>query len=66
MADKSVLIVGAGAGLGASLGRCFAGAGYNIAVAARRPERLEGLITELLGPPSIPTPCVGGCRFTPL
>ncbi|MBT4719603.1 MAG: SDR family NAD(P)-dependent oxidoreductase, partial [Rhodospirillaceae bacterium] len=47
MADKSVLIVGAGAGLGASLGRCFAGAGYNIAVAARRPERLEGLITEL-------------------
>ena len=49
MADKSVLIVGAGAGLGASLGRCFAGAGYNIAVAARRPERLEGLIADLTG-----------------
>lgn len=49
MADKSVLIVGAGAGLGASLGRCFADAGYNIAVTARRPERLEELVADLAG-----------------
>ena len=49
MAYKSVLIAGAGAGLGASLARCFAGAGYNIAVTARRPERLDDLVAELDG-----------------
>ena len=49
MADKSVMIAGAGAGLGASLARCFAGAGYNIAVTARRPERLGELVAELAG-----------------
>ena len=49
MADKSVLIAGAGAGLGASLAHCFAGAGYNIAVTARRPERLDDLVAELDG-----------------
>ncbi len=49
MADKSVLIAGAGAGLGASLASCFAGAGYNIAVTARRPERLDDLVDELDG-----------------
>ena len=47
MAEKSVLIVGAGAGLGASLARCFADAGYNIAITARRPERLKELAAEI-------------------
>ena len=49
MAEKSVMIVGAGAGLGASPGRCFADAGYNIAITARRPERLQELASELSG-----------------
>ena len=49
MAENTVLIVGAGAGLGASLGRCFADAGYNIALTARRPERLQELAAELSG-----------------
>ena len=43
------MIVGAGAGLGASPGRCFADAGYNIAITARRPERLQELASELSG-----------------
>ncbi|MEE2760162.1 MAG: SDR family NAD(P)-dependent oxidoreductase [Pseudomonadota bacterium] len=49
MVEKSVLIAGAGAGLGASLARCFADAGYNIAMTARRPERLEDLVAEITG-----------------
>ena len=41
--------MGAGACLGASLGRCFADAGYYIALTTRRPERLQELATELRG-----------------
>jgi NAD(P)-dependent dehydrogenase (short-subunit alcohol dehydrogenase family) len=42
-----VLIVGAGEGLSASLARAFAREGATIALAARRPEKLEGLCREL-------------------
>ena len=42
-----VLIVGAGEGLSASLARAFAREGAKIALAARRPEKLEGLCREL-------------------
>ncbi|NQV54711.1 MAG: SDR family NAD(P)-dependent oxidoreductase [Rhodospirillales bacterium] len=49
MADKSIIIVGAGSGLGASLGRQFADAGYNIAMSARNSGRLEELEGDLKG-----------------
>jgi NAD(P)-dependent dehydrogenase (short-subunit alcohol dehydrogenase family) len=42
-----VLIVGAGEGLSASLARAFAREGAKIALAARRPEKLESLCREL-------------------
>lgn len=41
------LIVGAGTGLGSALARRFARAGMNVAVAARKPEKLEALLREL-------------------
>ena len=50
MGEKGVtLIVGAGAGLGAALARCFAGAGMDVAVAARDGARLEPLAGDLDG-----------------
>jgi NAD(P)-dependent dehydrogenase (short-subunit alcohol dehydrogenase family) len=42
----SVLIVGAGEGLSASLARAFAAGGAAVALAARRPEKLEALCRE--------------------
>lgn len=44
---RSVLIVGAGEGLSASLARAFAGEGARVALAARRPERLEALCRQI-------------------
>ena len=47
MSDNGVaLIVGAGSGLSASLARVFAGAGMQVAVAARNPEKLDALVQE--------------------
>jgi NAD(P)-dependent dehydrogenase (short-subunit alcohol dehydrogenase family) len=47
MADReTALIVGAGAGLSASLCRLFASEGMDVALAAREPEKLEGLTGE--------------------
>ena len=47
MAEKPcALIVGAGSGLSASLARLFAKNGYEIALAARDPDKLGGLVTE--------------------
>ncbi|MFT4765881.1 MAG: short-subunit dehydrogenase [Oleispira sp.] len=44
---KSVVITGASSGIGAALAREFAGRGYNIALCARRIEKLESLKQEL-------------------
>jgi NAD(P)-dependent dehydrogenase (short-subunit alcohol dehydrogenase family) len=43
---KTVLIVGAGAGLSASLARLFARSGMQVALAARRIDKLQGLAGE--------------------
>ena len=43
---KSALIVGAGAGLSASLARLFSGENMSVAVAARNPDKLADLCTE--------------------
>ena len=44
---KVILITGASSGLGAGMAREFAAMGYNLALCARRQERLEQLKTEL-------------------
>ena len=41
---KTALIVGAGSGLSASLARSFAGAGMQVALAARRIDKLQALV----------------------
>lgn len=46
MAGKA-LIVGAGAGLSAAFARALAGAGWQVALAARRPDKLAALAAEL-------------------
>ncbi len=43
MSDQVAMIVGAGPGLGLSLGRRFAEAGMKVALALRHPERIEPL-----------------------
>src|SRR5262245_28622920 len=43
---RQALIVGAGAGLSASLTRQLAAAGLNVALAARSPDDLSGLVAE--------------------
>ncbi|WP_417713149.1 SDR family NAD(P)-dependent oxidoreductase [Pseudophaeobacter arcticus] len=45
--DKVALIVGAGPGLGASLARIFAQAGYDVALASRRSGSLPELCAEI-------------------
>ncbi|WP_405070117.1 SDR family oxidoreductase [Kribbella sp. NBC_01510] len=44
---RNILITGASAGLGAEMARQFAAKGHNLALTARREERLEALRTEL-------------------
>ena len=44
---ETVLIVGAGAGLSASVARRFAGEGAAIALASRSPDKLQGLAAEV-------------------
>ena len=46
MSDKTVLIIGAGAGLSASLARTFSGNGFRVALAARNPDKLSDLAAE--------------------
>lgn len=46
--DKTVLITGASSGLGEAMARIFASLGYNLAICARRAERLEQLKAELM------------------
>ncbi|WP_367103265.1 SDR family oxidoreductase [uncultured Psychrobacter sp.] len=45
---KTVLITGASSGLGEGMARLFAKLGYNLAICARRSERLEQLKAELM------------------
>ncbi|MDX1634314.1 MAG: SDR family oxidoreductase [Marinobacter sp.] len=45
--SRSVLITGASSGLGEGMAREFAGLGYNLALCARRTERLDALKEEL-------------------
>ena len=40
---KTILITGASSGIGAGMAREFAQKGYNLAICARRLERLESL-----------------------
>ena len=44
---KTILITGASSGIGAGMAREFAKKGYNLAICARRMERLEELKNEL-------------------
>src|SRR2546426_1087802 len=44
---QTALIVGAGAGLSASLARAFARAGMKVALAARSPAKLDPLVREI-------------------
>ncbi|MCY1276309.1 putative oxidoreductase [compost metagenome] len=46
---KTILITGASSGLGAGMAREFAARGYDLALCARRTERLEALRDELAG-----------------
>ena len=46
--NKTVLITGASSGLGEGMARLFAKLGYNLAICARRTERLEQLKDELV------------------
>ena len=52
---KTILITGASSGLGAEMARQFADLGHDLALCARRTDRLEELRAELLakhpGPP---------------
>ena len=47
MHDKTVLVTGASSGLGQHFAKVLAGAGAQVAVAARRREKLEGLAREI-------------------
>lgn len=46
--DKTVVITGASSGIGAGMARTFAKLGYNLAICARRTDRLQALKTEIL------------------
>jgi NAD(P)-dependent dehydrogenase (short-subunit alcohol dehydrogenase family) len=45
--DGSVVIVGVGPGLGAALGMTFAKAGFAVALAARKPKKLDAIVAKI-------------------
>lgn len=45
--NKSALIVGAGPGISGSVARALAGQGFTVALAARNPDKLAGLVDEI-------------------
>ena len=47
--QENALIVGSGPGLSASLARLFTKEGMRVALAARDPKKLEGLVKEIEG-----------------
>ena len=60
MADpkrKTVLITGASSGLGAEMARQFADLGHDLALCARRIEKLDALRSEIVAaPPDVESP----------
>lgn len=49
MTEKVLLITGASSGIGAATARAAVGAGFRVALAARRTERLRAMVAELGG-----------------
>lgn len=45
--NRTAIITGASSGIGEATARCLAGAGYNVALAARREDRLQSLANEI-------------------
>jgi short-subunit dehydrogenase len=56
--QRTMLITGASAGIGAALAREYAGRGWNLIITARRTERLEALKTEIETMFSVSVDCV--------
>lgn len=56
--QKTMLITGASAGIGAALAREYAGRGWNLIITARRTDRLEAIKTEIESIFSVQVDCV--------
>ncbi|HXB64161.1 MAG TPA: SDR family oxidoreductase [Solirubrobacteraceae bacterium] len=47
MAERAAIVTGASSGIGLAIARVLGEEGYGVTMAARRPEKLEGAVTEL-------------------